>query len=218
MLSAGLLKAMPLFAELPEEQVSALADGATVRRFQRGAFILRAGESPEGFYVVLAGRVKILLSNQEGDEVTLATVGPGEYLGEMGLLDDHPRSASVQALERCELVYISARDFTRCVSANPRLAFCFTQGLVRRLRQSNPQIASLALMDVYGRVARLLLDLSEDLFGKRVIHKAPPKQEIAHMVGASREMVSRVMKHLQEAGHIRVDKRRILLLEAVNND
>ncbi|HTP94772.1 MAG TPA: helix-turn-helix domain-containing protein, partial [Burkholderiales bacterium] len=121
-------------------------------------------------------------------------------------------------LEPCELMRVSKADFMRCLSDNFELAMRIMRGLVKRLREADRQIESLALMDVYGRVARVLLDLAENVEGKRIIHKAPPKQEIARMIGASREMVSRVMKDLQNSGHIRVDKRRIMLLEKLRGE
>jgi CRP/FNR family cyclic AMP-dependent transcriptional regulator len=206
------LKSVPLFAGLPEEQLAVLANGVTVHKVPRNTFIVRAGEKTSGLYVILSGRAKVLISDEEGREVILAKIGPGEFFGDMGLLDDHPRSASVKTLHPCELMCVSKADFMRCLSDNLELAMRIIFGLVKRLREANRQIESLALMNVNGRVTRLLLDLAKDVDGERVIHKAPPNQEIAHMIGASREMVSRVMKGLQNSGHIRIHKRRIVLL------
>ena len=216
MVTAELLKSVPLFAALPEEQLAALASCVTVRKFPRSTFILRAGEETDGLYVILSGRAKVLIPDEEGDEVILAMMGPREFFGEMGLLDDHPCSASVKTLEPCELMRVSKADFMRCLSDNCELAMRVMLGLVKRLREADRQIESLALMDVYGRVARVLLDLAENVDGKRVIHKAPPKQEIARMIGASREMVSRVMKDLQRRGYIRTDKRKVVLLDKIS--
>ena len=213
MLTAEVLKSIPLFASLSERQLQDLAHSVIVRRFPRGTFIVNAGEKTDGLYLILSGRAKVLMSNTDGGEVILANLGPGECFGEMGLLDDYPRSASVRALAACELLCLSNGDFMRCLSNNPGLGIGIIQVLVKRLRQANRQIESLALLDVYGRVARLLLDLSETIDGERVIQKVPAKQEIAYMVGASREMVSRVMRDLRNSGRVRIDKRRIVLLE-----
>jgi CRP/FNR family cyclic AMP-dependent transcriptional regulator len=213
MVTVNALKSIPLFAGLRVEQLAALASEMTVHRFRRSAFILRAGENSDGFYVILSGRAKVLIPGEEGSEVILATLGRGDFFGEMGLLDHHPRSASVQALAPCELMRLVEADLMRRLSDNSGLAMCIMRELVKRLRQANRQIESLALWDVNKRVARLLLELSENIGGERVITKAPAKQEIAYMVGASREMVSRVISDLRNAGDICVDKRRIVLLE-----
>jgi CRP/FNR family cyclic AMP-dependent transcriptional regulator len=218
MVTAEQLKAVPLFAALAEEQLATLARCMTVHTFPRSTFVLRAGEKADDLYVMLSGRAKVLMLNEEGHEIILAVIGAGEFFGEMGLLDDHPRSASVQALERCELIRVSKLDFMRCLLGNVEFGMGLILGLVRRLRAAERQIESLALMDVYGRVVRVLLDLAETIDGVRVIRKAPAKQEIARMIGASREMVSHVMTDLRNAGHICVDKRRIVLLEGLRSD
>lgn len=214
MVTTLVLKSVPLFAGLPEEQLALLASGATVRKIPNNTFIVRAGEKADSLYVILSGGAKVFIPDEEGREVILAKIGPREFFGDMGLLDDHPRSASVKTLRPSELMCVSKADFLRCLSDNRELAMRIIRGLVNRLREADRQIESLALMDVVGRVARVLLDLAENVNGERIIHKVPPKQEIAHMIGASREMVSRVIKGLQISGHVRVDKRRIVLLGA----
>src|SRR5262245_17004371 len=199
MLSAEILKSLPLFGGLPTEQLDAVAQSATVHNFHRGAFILKADQNPDGLYVLLSGRAKVLISHQDEREVILATMGPGDFFGEMGLLDDHPCSASVQAVAASELMHLPTAGLMRCLSEIPQLAVSIMKGLVQRLRHANRQIESLALLDVNRRVLRLLLDLSENVNGKLVVQNAPKKQEMAYMVGASREMVSRVMKGLQNS-------------------
>ena len=133
----------------------------------------------------------------------------------MGLLDDSPRSASVVALEACELLTLSKRDFKKCLSENFELSMAVMRGLVRRLREADKKIGSLALMDVYGRVARLLLEMAETIDGQKVVIKKLAKQDIAKMIGASREMVSRVMKDLQAGGYIEVRGTSIFLRENI---
>jgi len=159
--TAETLKLVPLFARLSDEQLAALANSVIASKFRRGAFVLRAGQDPDGLYVILSGRAKVFISDKEGGEVILATIGPGNYFGEMGLIGDRPRSASVQTLAPSELMFLSKADFLHYVAENPGLATCIMQGLVRRLQQADRQIESLALQDVVGRVSQLLLDLSE---------------------------------------------------------
>ena len=142
---------------------------------------------------------------EEGREIILAWLGPGEFFGEMGLIDGSPRSASVVAVEPCELLAIGKAEFQRCIQENFQVAQKLMQILVRRLREADRNIESLALLDVYGRVARLLLDMSEDENGKRVVRQKISKQDMARMIGASREMVSKVMRDLELGGYIIVD-------------
>ena len=155
------------------------------------------------------------MSDSEGKEVILAILGPGEFFGEMGLIDDSPRSASVVAMESCELLSVTKRDFKKCLAENFEMSMAVMRGLVRRLREADRKIGSLALLDVYGRVARLLLDMSETVNGEKVVTKRLPKQDIAKMIGASREMVSRVMKDLQMGGYIEVRGSTIVLRDTI---
>src|SRR6195256_463826 len=133
----------------------------------------------------------------------------------MGLIDDEPRSASGVAIEACQLLYIAKRDFKKCLAENFEMAMAVMRGLVRRLREADRKINSLALLDVYGRVARLLIDMSEEVDGQKIVTKRLPKQDIAKMIGASREMVSRVMKDLQLGGFIEMRGSSIVLRESI---
>ena len=156
------------------------------------------------------------LSDEQGHEVILAIMGPNEYFGEMGLLDDLPRSASVETLEACEMLRFSKSGFMACLKDNFDLAMIIIRNLVKRLREADRKIESLALLDVYGRVARLLLDQAQEIDGAWIVKQAPPKQEIARMIGASREMVSRVVKDLQRRGYIRTERRKVYLLDKIS--
>ena len=170
----------------------------------RGALLRGARDPTDSLYILISGRIKVFMSDLDGKEVILSILEPNEFFGEMGLIDDRPRSASVVALEPCELICISKPDFKRCLAENFDMAMTVMRGLVKRLREADKQIGSLALMDVFGRVARLLLETAELIDGEKVVTRKLSKQDIARMIGASREMVSRVMKHLQEAGYIEV--------------
>ena len=209
------LKAVPLFAGFPEEQLRTLASVVTRRSAPRGSVIMAAGDQIDSLYIVISGRLKVMMSDSDGKEVILSLIGPGEFFGEMGLIDDSPRSASVVTIEPCELLSISKRDFKTCLAENFDMAMAVMRGLVRRLREADRKIGSLALLDVYGRVARLLLDMSEDVNGQKMVTKRLPKQDIAKMIGASREMVSRVMKDLQMGGYIETRGSTIILRETI---
>lgn len=208
-----LLKKIPLFAGLPEVQLEQIARMAVSRKVVRHTTIVFVGDSTDSLFVIVSGSAKVLNRDAEGNEVILTLLGSGECFGEMGLIDGSPRSADVVANENCELLVIAKADFTSVLAGNVDLCLNIMKSLVLRLREANRKIESLALMDVYGRVAKLLLDFSLEENGVRVIRRKVTKQDMAKMVGASREMVSRVMKDLERSGYIRIEPGRIVLSE-----
>lgn len=212
-LSPQILKSVPLFSSFNDAHLSQVLTCVQHRSYPRGSFILRAGEETDALYIILSGRAKVLIPDEEGHEVILTVMGPHEFFGEMGLLDDLPRSASVETLEACEMLRLSKAGFINVLKDNFELAMLIIRNLVRRMRDADRKIESLALIDVYGRVARLLIEMAQNVEGKWIVEHAPPKQEIARMIGASREMVSRVVKDLHQKGLIRAEKRRIHILD-----
>lgn len=208
-----LLKKIPLFAGLPDAQLEQIARMAVSRKVVRHTTIVFVGDSTDSLFVIVSGSAKVLNRDAEGNEVILTLLGSGECFGEMGLIDGSPRSADVVANENCELLVIAKADFTSVLAGNVDLCLNIMKSLVLRLREANRKIESLALMDVYGRVAKLLLDFSLEENGVRVIRRKVTKQDMAKMVGASREMVSRVMKDLERSGYIRIEPGRIVLSE-----
>jgi CRP/FNR family cyclic AMP-dependent transcriptional regulator len=201
-LSLVVLRNIPLFSGLDESELERLSKVAMRRRAARGEQVVRAGEDAETLIVMLTGRAKVTNFDEEGREIILAWLSPGEFFGEMGLIDGSPRSANVVAVEPCELLVLGKHEFQRCMQDNFQVVQKLMQILVRRLREADRNIESLALLDVYGRVARLLLDMSEDESGKRVVRQKISKQDMARMIGASREMVSKVMRDLEIGGYI----------------
>ncbi|MBK7424051.1 MAG: Crp/Fnr family transcriptional regulator [Propionivibrio sp.] len=208
-----LLQKIPLFAGLPDAQLEQIARMAVSRKVARHTTIVFVGDRTDALFVIVSGSAKVLNRDAEGNEVILTLLGSGECFGEMGLIDGSPRSADVVANENCELLVIAKADFTNVLAGNVDLCLNIMKSLVLRLREANRKIESLALMDVYGRVAKLLLDFSVEENGLRVIRRKVTKQDMAKMVGASREMVSRVMKDLEGSGYIRVEQGRIVLTE-----
>ena len=213
--STLLLRNVPLFAALPESQLQLLTRVVGRKSHPRNSTIIAAGDPTDALYIVISGRLKVMMSDDEGREVILAILNQGEFFGEMGLIDEAPRSATVIAIEPCELLTISKLDFKKCLQENFDICTAVMKGLVKRLREADKKIGSLALMDVYGRVARLLMEMAELVDGQRVVTKKLPKQDIAKMIGASREMVSRVMKDLQMGGYIEVRGSNIVLRDTI---
>jgi CRP/FNR family cyclic AMP-dependent transcriptional regulator len=211
------LRTMPIFESLSVERLVPIARIAVFRKVARGSTVLRAGDRTDFVYFILSGALKVLVSDEEGREVILSNLGPGEFFGEMGVLDDNPRSATVAATAPCELIVISKADFRRCLAENFDVSLYIMRSLVKRLRTADRKIESLALMDVYGRVARLLLEMAEeDDTGQLVVTRRISKQDIAKMIGASREMVSRVMKDLHQQGLIEEGGGRIQLRQKLH--
>jgi CRP/FNR family cyclic AMP-dependent transcriptional regulator len=208
-----LLQNISLFKGLSEAQLEHVAQMAVLRQEARNRTIVFVGAKTDSLFVIIRGSVKVLNRDSEGREVILSILGPGECFGEMGLIDDAVRSADVVANEACDLLMISRIDFTRALAENFDLCQNIMKRLVWRLREANQKIESLALMDVYGRVAKLLLDFSETENGVRVVKRRMTKIDMAKMVGASREMVSRVMRDLELRGVIRGKQGRIILNE-----
>jgi len=213
--SIVLLRNVPLFSMLPEGQLQLLTRVLSRKAYPKNSTIIAAGDATDAMYIVVSGRLKVIMSDKEGQEVILAILNQGEFFGEMGLIAQAPRSATVTTIEPCELLTITRADFTKCLQGNFDLTMNVIRGLVKRLREADEKIGSLALMDVYGRVARLLLEMAETIDGQKVVTKKLTKRDIAKMIGASREMVSRVMKELETSGRIEVRAREILLRDSL---
>jgi CRP/FNR family cyclic AMP-dependent transcriptional regulator len=205
------LKSIPMFAGFSPDQLRALAPMVMRRSAPRGLAIMREGDATDCLYVIISGRLKVMVGEADGKETILNILSAGEFFGEMGLIDDNPRSATVVAIEPCELLALTKQAFRKFLLENTDLAMAVMRVLVRRLREADRKIGSLAMLDVYGRVARLLLDMSESVDGRRVVTRRISKQDIAKMIGASREMVHKVMKDLQVSGYIELDGSTIVL-------
>jgi CRP/FNR family transcriptional regulator, cyclic AMP receptor protein len=202
MSNLDLIRRVPLFSMLTNEQAQSVADGVVKRRFRRGELVVEQGRKSNSLFILLNGRARVLTSDTRGREVILAVLEAGDYVGEMSLIDNEPHSATVRAEIQSDMLVLSRQDFSRCLPENTTLSYAIMRGLVRRLRNADRQIESLALLDVYGRVARTLLDMAEEDNGVRIIRHKVSRQDMAKVVGASREMVSRVMKDLEERGVI----------------
>ena len=208
-----MLRKIYLFSELPEEDLQAVSNLATTRTYPKNTIIISEGDDSDSLYAVLSGKVKVYLSDDDGREIIINIQGEGEYFGELALLDDSPRSASVMTLEETKLAVISKSSFEKCLSNNPQLALHIIRELSSRLRNLTQNVKSLALMDVYGRVARTLLDMAEPTGEILEIRQKLTQRDIASMVGASREMVSRILKDLSTGGYITIQNKTITINE-----
>lgn len=211
--SLELIRRVPLFSMLTAAQAGSVAQAVVKRRFRRGELIVEQGKKSNALTIILTGRARVISTDVRGREVILASMSAGDYVGEMSLIDDEPHSASVCAEIQTDALILSRVEFARCLPDADSMAYAVLRGLVRRLRQADRKIESLALMDVYGRVARALLESAEATGQDLALIRAKvSRQDMAKMVGASREMVSRVMKDLEERGFIETREDGLVLL------
>ena len=196
--------------QFDKAELRALAGQGVLKSFPRNTIIVSEGDETDSFYIIVEGRVKVFVSDEEGREIVLATQGPGDYFGEM-VLDGGPRSASVMTLEPARFAVIPKGRFREFLYSNPAFSLHLVERLIRRTRALTENVKSLALLDVYGRVARLLLDIAVKEDGRLVIAERLTQQDIANRVGSSREMISRIFKDLTAGGYISIDKKRITI-------
>ena len=210
-----LLKRVSIFADLDDAALASLERIAAERQYPRDSVIVSQEDKGDALYVVVAGKVKVVLYGKSGREVILSVFKAGDFFGEMSLLDNQPRSANVIALESATMLVLERRAFADHLQAHPKVALGVMAELSRRLRRADAIIGNLALLDVYGRVARYLRELAktdgEPSQGAVVIRARPTQQEIASMIGTSRETVSRALSEFQRRGFIELSGRRIIL-------
>ena len=187
-----------------------LASLGRVRTYPKNTVFITEGDSSDAVFVILSGRVKVFISDTEGHEMILDTQGPGEYVGEMAL-DGKPRSASVMTLEPSTFSVVQREPVRDAIRQNPDFALEMISRIIDRARIATSSVKDLALLDVYGRVARLLLNMASERDGKLMIPEKLTQQEIAERVGASRDMVSRIFRDLTTGGYITVENRFITI-------
>jgi CRP/FNR family cyclic AMP-dependent transcriptional regulator len=206
------LRTIPLFSLLRESDIWRIREATVSRSFPKDSVILFEGEPGEALYIVLAGRVKIVYTAEDGREVILSTREKGDFFGETALLDERPNPAHVIAMQDSELLILRRDEFRRCLTDMPEMGLGLLRHLSRRLRHADDQIRGLVLLDVRGRVARLLLDMADRTDGTTV-PKGITHNIMAQMVGASRETVSRTLRELTLSGLLVVTGRRIAIAD-----
>ena len=203
----------PLFSELAPEDLRLICECGATKTYPRHSIIINEGDLSDTLYIILTGKAKVYVSEADGREVTLSILGPGEFFGELSLIDEAPRSASVATLESTSLSLVSKVGFQQCIKKNPEIALKLMRVLSHRIRSLTESVKSLALLDVYGRVARTLETLAITKNGAQVVEQRLTHQDIANMVGASREMVSRIMKELTTGNYIQFKEKHITILK-----
>ena len=201
-----------LIAPLQDETLRNIAATGVVRTFPRSTVLINEGDVGDALYVILSGRVKVYSSNEAGREFVIDFHGAGEYVGEM-TLDGEPRSASVMTVEPTTCAVVNRAQFRDFLLAHPDFAMHLIDRLIHRLRVTTGNLKSLALSDVYGRLVRLLNTLANEVDGKFVVPEKLTQQDIADRVGASRDMIGKLMKDLVAGGYLAVEERTIAILK-----
>jgi CRP-like cAMP-binding protein len=195
------LRAIPLFAQVSDDDLDAIASHLIERRFPKNTEIVQEGLPGDYMYVIRDGRVKVTRLSEDGREKILEFFGEGAFFGEMSLLDRAPRSASVKTLTEVRLLALSRADLLNVLRTNPNVAIAVIQELSRRLREANEQQSSLSFLRVKDRTRGLLIRLAkEPTQNGRLATPTLTHQQIADMIGTSRETVTRVLKDLKLSG------------------
>ena len=200
------------FSPLGQETLRAIATSGVVRQFPKQTVLIHEGDVGDSLYIILSGRVKVYASNAAGREVVINFHGPGNYVGEMSL-DGAPRSASVMTVEPTMCAIVNRAQFRDFIAANPDFAQHLIHTLIHRARSATENVKSLALSDVYGRLVRLLNTLAVEADGRLAVHEKLTQQDIADRVGASRDMIGKLMKDLVAGGYLLVEDRQIVILK-----
>ena len=210
------IKNVPLFSELADQELNLLAASGSRKNFPGKNVIFQEGDSGDVLFIILSGKVKVLLTGKNGQEYILSHLGPGNFFGEMAILESAPRSASVITVEPSEFFLLGRKALTELLKHHPDIAMKILKNLSQRLRKVSEQVRSLVMFDMYGRVGRCLLNLAEfqdgvETRGQLLISNRPSFQELANMVGCSRETLSRTLKALKENGSLRVTRNTIYI-------
>jgi CRP/FNR family transcriptional regulator, cyclic AMP receptor protein len=199
-------------APLTPETLRKIAATGVIRTYPKNTVIINEGETGDSLFIVLSGRMKVYASNAAGREVVIAFHGPGEYVGEMSL-DGSPRSASVMTVEPTTCAVVNRASVREFLPANPEFAMHLIEKLIQRVRLTTENVKSLALSDVYGRLVKLLLTLAVEREGRLIVPERLTQQDIAERVGASRDMISRLLKDLVAGGYLVIQNHMITILK-----
>lgn len=208
---AQTLRNVPLLSQLRDSDLEILSGMLIPRDYPKNRVILFSHDTPDAFYLVQSGQVKVMLLAEDGREVVLSLVGAGDFFGEMALMDDEVYSSSVIAMEDSRLLVLHRDHFRRCIADLPGMSYGLLRALCGRLREADEKIGGLMLLDVAGRVSHLLLEMA-DRAGSSHIQNVPTHQVIAQMVGSSRETVSRTFSSLSAQGHIETTRGGVTIL------
>lgn len=207
-----MLENVPLFESLSPQDRSELESGIHTQSFPKGSTLVNQSDiSNNLLYIVLSGRLKVFMSNEDGREVLLDFLQEGDTFGELSLFDEQPRSATVMTVEDCKIGLFPRAYLFECLQRNPDIAIELLKTVIKRMRNTTEQVSSLALLDVYGRIAKTLTNMVKIQADGKESTDPLTHQELSTMVGASREMVTRILNDLKKGGYISIENHRIEL-------
>ena len=206
-----MLQQVEIFRGLSQAELDALMASSTSRSFPKNTVVIHENDPADSLFVIESGKVKVYCSDKNGKEYIMNTLGPGDYFGELALLDDDRRSASVRTLEKSTFTIMFKDEFHAIMERHPNIAQTLIRNLTRRVRKLTENVKSLALQDVYGRVTKVLMTLAEPRGDKLYIEERLTQQDIADRVGASREMVARILKDLAIGDYIAFEGKNIII-------
>ena len=206
-----MLREIPLFSRLDDKALGNLEKAAIKRAYPKNTILISKGDKSDQLFVVLKGKLKVAITDASGKEIIMSFLGAGDYFGEMAMIDGESRSATIRTTQASEVLTISRDDFHRTLLSSPDLMFELLKVLARKVRIATDKLESLAFEDVYGRLVKLLIQLARPHDGVWIVEESLTHQEIANMIGSSREMVTRILKALTSGGYISVDRKRITI-------
>lgn len=207
------LSHISIFEGLPQKELAAVQELCITRTYPKNTIIINEGDQANALFICTGGRVKVFVGDENGREFVLNSMGPDEYFGELSLLDDEARSASVITTDKSTFSILYKDDFSKLILKNPQLALVLLRNLAQRIRQLTDNVKTLALEDVYGRIRKILMDLSIEKDGETVVEEKLTQQDIANRIGSSREMVARILKDLATGGYIEIEKKQFRILK-----
>ena len=210
-----LIRQVDIFTDLGPQALQLLVSRSRVLNFRKNSILMCEGETGESMYIIESGSVKIFITDEQGGELTLFVEGPGSYIGEISLLDDEPRTASAITLDNTRVLVISKAVFFECIALDPEIAFRIIRVLTQRLRKATDDIRNFALKNVYQRLALKLIELSVEQDGIRCLQRKYSQQELANMIGASREMVGKILSELDKGGYTGTKDAHLCLLKTL---
>lgn len=208
----NILKSSRLFLDMSEQELAELADFSKIRKVAKNTLVINEGDDGGPIFFIKEGSVNVTLINEEGKEIILTSLHQGDHFGELSLLDGEPRSTNILATEKCEFIVINRNDFYLFLSQHSNFAINIIKYLCSQIRHITKNVESLALMDVYGRLVRLLLDLATTKEnGEQVIEIPLTHRDMALRVGSSREMISRILKELEKGEYLSIEHKKITI-------